>query len=149
PASGAIPLDVRLSGAVVDIGGAVASWAWEVDGAPAGEGSSIAFTFTTIGDHEAVLRVVDDDGLEGVGSAVIRAGLDAPAAGNVNGDLRIDIGDPIFLLTYLFRTGTPPLCSPITACADVNADGRIDIGDPIYLLAYLFGGGPPPGMPKG
>ncbi len=149
PSSGAIPLVVRLSGSVVDIGGVMLSWTWEVDGAPAGEGPTVTVTLNAIGDHEAVLRVVDDDGLEGMGSAVIRAGLDAPAAGNVNGDLRIDIGDPIFLLAYLFKTGTPPVCSPITACADANADGRIDIGDPIYLLAYLFGGGPPPGNPAG
>ena len=144
PSEGGAPLVVRLSGSAVDIGGYIVSWRWEVDGVLVGEEPVVTVTLSAIGDHEAVVRVTDDDGLEGIASVVVRVVPGLPTSGDVNGDLRIDISDPVFLLSFLFAGGPNPMCIPITACADANADGRIDIGDPIYMLAYLFGGGPPP-----
>jgi hypothetical protein len=149
PSSGAAPLEVHLSGSAVDLGGAIASWTWEVDGVTAGEGPTITVTLGAIGDHEAVLRVVDDDGMEGIGTVTIRVGLEIPSIGNVNGDLQIDISDPVSLLGFLFLGGAQPACEPIGDCADANADGKVDLSDAIHLLAYLFLGGPPPGTPAG
>ena len=62
--------------------------------------------------------------------------------GDANCDGRIDLGDAIYLLNYLFRNGPEPR---IYANGDVNCDDTIEIGDPIYLLNYLFKGGPEPG----
>jgi hypothetical protein len=62
-------------------------------------------------------------------------------AGDANGDGIIDIGDPIFVIAYIFRGG--PIPDPYDA-ADANCDGIVDIGDPIYIIAYIFRGGPPP-----
>jgi hypothetical protein len=71
-------------------------------------------------------------------------------SGDVNGDREVDIGDPIFLLTYLFAQGPAP---QEVECeqdgdprpgGDVNGDVEVDLGDPIYLLSYLFGRGPDP-----
>jgi hypothetical protein len=63
---------------------------------------------------------------------------------NVNGDGRVDLTDVIFILSYLFRGGPPPLCLD---SADTNDDGKLGITDGIYLLQHLFQGGPPPPSP--
>ena len=55
--------------------------------------------------------------------------------GDVNGDKRVDIADPIFLLSYIFSGGKAPACKPI---ANANGDTRLDISDAITILAYLF-----------
>lgn len=149
PSRGSPPLEVRLTGSAADPGGRAVSWTWEVDGVPAGEGPAIVVTITSVGLHTAVLRVVDDDGLEGSGAATIAVGFEIPVAGNVNGDLRIDISDPIALLSFLFLGGAGPACKPIDECADANADGRVDLSDSVHILNYLFLGGPPPGHRPG
>ncbi len=64
--------------------------------------------------------------------------------GDVNNDHRVDIGDPIFILSYLFGGGIIPTCMD---AADVNDDGKVDIADSVYLLDYLFSGGPKPSAP--
>lgn len=64
--------------------------------------------------------------------------------GDVDGDLRATITDPIVLLGFLFLGGETPGC--LEAC-DVDNDGRIQIADAISLLLHLFQGGPPPAAP--
>ncbi|MBN1419014.1 MAG: FG-GAP repeat protein [Planctomycetes bacterium] len=64
--------------------------------------------------------------------------------GEVNGDGRMDIGDPVAILNYLFSDGAAPPC---IAAADVNADGMVDIGDGVFLLSYLFAHGLEPAAP--
>ncbi|MGE3165419.1 MAG: hypothetical protein AB7O52_10980 [Planctomycetota bacterium] len=59
--------------------------------------------------------------------------------GNANSDNAVDIGDPIFMLNYLFTNGPSPNCLD---AADGNNDSRIDIADPIFVLNWLFSGGP-------
>ena len=64
--------------------------------------------------------------------------------GDANNDSGIDIGDPIFVLAYLFSGSAAPSC---LSAGDMNDDGAIDIGDPIYMLGFLFSGGPQPPAP--
>jgi hypothetical protein len=63
--------------------------------------------------------------------------------GDPNGDNRVNIGDAIWIVNELFRSG------PATQCpdaADINGDGMEDLADVSYLIAYQFLGGPaPPG----
>ena len=62
--------------------------------------------------------------------------------GDVNGDGRLTITDPIVALKTAFD-GTAPL--PCEDAADANDDGRLDLTDPIALLGLLFlGAGPLP-----
>jgi hypothetical protein len=61
--------------------------------------------------------------------------------GDANGDGKIDVGDAVFLVTYVFRGGPAP--DPIEM-GDVNGDGVCNIGDSVYLVAYIFRGGPAP-----
>ena len=55
-----------------------------------------------------------------------------------------DIGDPVYLLAFIFSGGDAPAC--LTA-ADVNADGAIDIADPVSALGVLFNNAAPPSSP--
>ncbi|MDD4051374.1 MAG: dockerin type I domain-containing protein [candidate division Zixibacteria bacterium] len=61
--------------------------------------------------------------------------------GDVNGDGKITIGDAVFIISYLFRSGSAPY--PIEM-GDVNGDGAFNITDAVYLVAYIFRGGPAP-----
>jgi C1A family cysteine protease len=69
------------------------------------------------------------------------------SCGDANGDKEIDIADVVYLINYLFISGPPPQCQPVTACGDVNKDGQVDITDVIYLINYLFINGPEPCNP--
>lgn len=64
--------------------------------------------------------------------------------GDANGDGKVNVGDAVYIIGYVFRGGPPP--APLQA-ADVNHDGRVNIGDAVYLIGYIFRGGPTPGCP--
>ena len=64
--------------------------------------------------------------------------------GDLNKDSSIDIGDVVFAISYLYRTGPSP--DPIEA-GEVNCDGAIDVGDVVYLVNYLYRGGDAPACP--
>jgi hypothetical protein len=61
--------------------------------------------------------------------------------GDTNDDGRIEAGDVVFLLSYLYRNGPEP--NPLKS-GDANSDGDIDGADVVYLLNYLYRGGAPP-----
>jgi len=61
--------------------------------------------------------------------------------GEVTGDGVIDLGDLLFLISYLYKGGLAPC--PMEA-GDVNCDGVVDLGDVLYVINYLYKGGPPP-----
>ncbi len=63
--------------------------------------------------------------------------------GDPNGDVRIDIADPITIVLHLFGSFPVQYCD----AADADDNGMIDINDALYLLQYLFTGGPPPAPP--
>jgi C1A family cysteine protease len=67
--------------------------------------------------------------------------------GDVNKDGNVELGDLVYLITYLYKNGPPPECIPITACGNVNTDGAVDLGDVVYLINYLYKDGPPPCNP--
>ena len=61
--------------------------------------------------------------------------------GDVNTDGEIDIGDVVYLINYLFKSGPAPRYS---TAGDANCDSVVDVGDVVYLINYLFKDGPPP-----
>jgi len=69
---------------------------------------------------------------------------DAFRRGDANDDGQLDVGDPIFILNFLFANGKRPACLD---SADIDDSGDLTIGDPIYLLQYLYSGGPEPKEP--
>jgi hypothetical protein len=64
--------------------------------------------------------------------------------GDPDGSGLVDLGDPVFLLDYLFLGGAEPSC---LESADVNNDGELEITDAVYLLGFLFSGWAPPPSP--
>jgi len=62
--------------------------------------------------------------------------------GDANGDRILDIGDVVYLINYLYKSGPAP--DP-TESGDANCDATLDLGDVVYLINYLFKGGPAPG----
>jgi hypothetical protein len=66
--------------------------------------------------------------------------------GDVNGDGKVNIVDPLALAHYLFQRGPAPACLD---AADVNDNGAVlgNTAGIIYLLGYLFQSGPAPANP--
>jgi hypothetical protein len=64
--------------------------------------------------------------------------------GDANGNGVVGVSDVVYLVSYLFLGGDPPV--PMQA-GDVNLDGIVDSADVVYLINYLFKGGPPPCNP--
>ncbi len=74
---------------------------------------------------------------------VVLIGLDF-RAGDANGDRLVNIGDAVYVISYIFRGGPPP--QPLEA-GDANCNHAINVGDAVYLVNYIFRGGPPPCYP--
>jgi hypothetical protein len=89
--------------------------------------------------------------------SVVEAGIDdfsvfiyscsSVICGDTNGDEIVDIGDVVYLVSYLYKSGPAPQCEPVSACGDVNLDDILDVADVLYLVNYLYRNGPSPGNP--
>jgi hypothetical protein len=66
--------------------------------------------------------------------------------GDADGSGGIDIDDVVYLITYIFSAGPPPM--PLAA-GDADCSGGVDIDDAVYLITYIFSGGHAPGDPDG
>jgi hypothetical protein len=64
---------------------------------------------------------------------------------DANGDGRLDLADPVTVLSHLFGGITDRV--RCLDAADANDTGTLDISDPIGVLNYLYRGGPPPRAP--
>jgi subtilisin family serine protease len=84
------------------------------------------------------------EGLLGHGLIDMVAALEALeplVIGDANTDSIVNIGDAVFIIGYIFRSGPPPI-RPVAA--DANCDGRINVGDAVFIIRYLFSSGPAP-----
>jgi len=79
------------------------------------------------------------DWIGGIGKAELTTVI--PLRGDANGDGEINVGDVVYIINFLYRSGDPPV--PLQA-ADANCDGIVDVGDIVYLINYLYRGGDPP-----
>jgi hypothetical protein len=73
-----------------------------------------------------------------VEKAIVTSGF---MSGDANGDGLVDVGDVVFLVTYLYSNGPAP--SPLEA-GDASCDGTVNVADVVYLVNYLYRGGAPP-----
>ena len=63
--------------------------------------------------------------------------------GDANGDGSVNVGDAVYLISYIFKSGPPPV--PYVTCSgDANGDCACNVGDAVYIISYVFKGGPPP-----
>ena len=63
---------------------------------------------------------------------------------DTNNDGRLNIADPVWMVSELFFHGPPTLCA---YAADANGDGVKDISDVAFLIRYHFLGGSSPPAP--
>jgi hypothetical protein len=70
-----------------------------------------------------------------------QVGVSLLICGDITRNGAIDLGDPVFLISYLYRNGPAP--HPIDL-ADVNMDGVVNLADVVYLISYLYKNGPAP-----
>ena len=70
--------------------------------------------------------------------------LDAGIAGDMDCDGRVSVGDIIYLVNTLFKSGPAP-CKP--GLADIDCNDQLSLADVIWLVNYMFQGGPPPRPP--
>lgn len=61
--------------------------------------------------------------------------------GDVNGDEIINVGDIVYLVSYLYKGGPAP--NPVWV-GDCNCDEIVNVGDIVFLVSYLYRGGPEP-----
>jgi hypothetical protein len=64
--------------------------------------------------------------------------------GDANQDGIINVGDIVYLVSYLYKNGPAP--TPVWV-GDCNCDEIVNVGDIVYLVSYLYKGGPAPGCP--
>ena len=67
--------------------------------------------------------------------------VDPYLCGDANGDASANVGDAVFLISYIFKGGAAP--NPLCV-GDANGDGATNVGDAVYLISYIFKGGAPP-----
>jgi thermitase len=73
-------------------------------------------------------------------NALVLASAYTYVYGDANGDGVINLGDLVFLITYLYRGGPPP---GNLSAGDGNGDCVINIGDVVYMISYLYHMGDP------
>lgn len=81
-----------------------------------------------LGPHSAVITITIADG--------------GRKRGDANGDGRLNIGDCVYIVNYVYRQG--PAADPYDA-ADANCDGKANFADAAYLANFIFRSGPAPG----
>ena len=61
--------------------------------------------------------------------------------GDANDDGSVNVGDLVYLISYIFHQGPPPI-DP--TAGDLDLCGGIDNRDVDYLMDWIFSGGPDP-----
>lgn len=69
---------------------------------------------------------------------VIHVAPTADRPGDANCDGIVDVGDIVYLINYIFKSGASPLKM---TWADANNDCVVNVGDPVYLINFVFKGG--------
>jgi hypothetical protein len=59
--------------------------------------------------------------------------------GDVNNDGILNLGDVVYLISYQYKGGPPPM--PTLCVGDVNNDDVVGLGDVVYLISYQYKGG--------
>jgi hypothetical protein len=128
--------------------GGVAPYSWEVESGNLPDGleldpstGAISGIPSVVDSFDFTVRVTDSDSPNQTDTQELFILVKELIRGDVNSDLVVDIGDVIYLINYLYRSGPEPI--PWEA-GDLNCDEIVELGDVVYLINYLFRGGSPP-----
>jgi hypothetical protein len=97
----------------------------------------------TEGEHPFTARITDEAGATDDVPFTLRI-IGPYACGDANADGNANVGDAVFLISYVFKGGPAP--DPLES-GDANCDGESNVGDAVYLINYVFKGGPEPCCP--
>ncbi len=61
--------------------------------------------------------------------------------GDANNDGHLNVGDPVFMINHVFRSGPAPIT---IESGDANLDFQLNTGDAVYVVNFIFKNGPPP-----
>ncbi len=113
-----------------------------------GDGGFTPDSVYSVGDYAYSIFAADLDGdgdldlsTANYGSDNVSVLINCLPSGDCNGDEVVDVGDVVYLISYIYREGPAP--DPLEV-GDVNCDGVVDLGDVVYLINYLYREGPPP-----
>ncbi|MEE9442160.1 MAG: trypsin-like peptidase domain-containing protein [candidate division Zixibacteria bacterium] len=117
------------------------------------ESELITCTFDAIdldpGDYQLELNVFSNDPKPENNNIIIPVNLIVTEfpyiCGDANGDGYVNLGDAVFLVTFIFRSGPAP--DPLES-GDANCDGNADVGDAVYVINFAFKFGPKPCCPE-
>jgi len=56
-------------------------------------------------------------------------------AGDANSDGQANVGDAVFIVSYVFKGGAPPNCM---LESDANGDCYVNVADAVYMVGYCF-----------
>jgi hypothetical protein len=92
-----------------------------------------------VGEYPGVSFIASD--AETGDTAVITISVIQYLCGDANGDASVNVGDAVFEISYIFRSGASPdpLCE-----GDANGDGLVNVGDVVYIISYVFREGESP-----
>jgi len=62
-------------------------------------------------------------------------------SGDANGSHGINVGDAVYLINYIFKSGPQP---PMKFAGDCNCDINVNIGDAVQVINCVFKGAPLP-----
>jgi hypothetical protein len=118
----------------------------EFEEPPPGEPVHLVFRWRSPppGEHQLTARARDNRGAtaETEQPVTIRVlSYEDLRRADINADSRVNVSDAVFLLLYLYRGASAPICDDI---ADLNDNGHLELADAVFLLTYLFGRGPAP-----
>jgi hypothetical protein len=110
------------------------------------DGQTRIWTYATDGWIKRYPAEVCDDAVDNDGdaktdcadedcSALPHCGEDHFKRGDANDDGKVDIADPVWLVSELIRQGPATQCQD---AADANDDGRMDLSDAMYLIDWQF-----------
>jgi hypothetical protein len=64
-----------------------------------------------------------------------------PPCGDANSDGAVNVGDAVFLINFVFKSGPAP--TPLCV-GEANGDDQTNVGDAVYMINFVFKGGPAP-----
>lgn len=56
--------------------------------------------------------------------------------GDPNADAKINIGDAVYIINYVFKGGPAP--KPVLLAGDVNCDGKVNVADAVASIMFVF-----------
>lgn len=121
-----------------------------------GDGEVMRFYFTlddlVLGGSAGLVSVGGSQSASLTSNGASYAPQDLPAnvtvreviRGDSDGNGRINVGDAVAIIHWLFTGENPPLT---VQSGDADGNGSVIIDDAVYLVNYIFIGGPPPPSP--